>query len=168
MPLFHPKTLLDKTYEIGILIKGIDGTLEMLGGLLLLTISPHNLNRITDFLTQDALQENPHNFIATHIAHWGHNLATGHNLFAIVFLLTHGLVKVVLVTCLLLNKLWAYPWALAVLSLFLVYQVYLLITKPGFGMAVLSVLDVIIIGLIWREWQKVRSEPLAEPVKVEA
>jgi uncharacterized membrane protein len=157
MPLFHPKTLLDKTYEIGILIKGIDGVLELIGGLLVLVLNPHAINGIVSFLTQDALQENPHNFIATHIVKYGHHLSAGHNLFAAAFLLTHGLVKVVLVTCLLLNKHWAYPWAIGVLGLFLVYQVYLLITQPTFGMAFLTVLDIVIIGLIYREWQQIRA-----------
>jgi uncharacterized membrane protein len=159
MSLFKPRTLLDKAYEIGIIIKGIDGVLELIGGLLVLTISPHTVTGITNFLTQDALQENPHNFIAVHIARAGNHLAAGHNLFAAAFLLTHGLVKVVLVTCLLLNKLWAYPWALIVLGLFLVYQAYLLITQPGFGIAFLTVLDIIIIWLIYREWQQVKHRP---------
>jgi len=156
MPLFHPKTLLDKVYAIGIIIKGIDGVLELLGGILVLTISPHAINGLTNFLTQDALQGNPHNLIATHIARTGHHLAAGHNLFAAAFLLTH-----VLVTCLLLNKLWAYPWALGVLGLFLVYQIYLLVTQPSFAMACLSVFDAIIIWLIYREWQQVRRPAAA-------
>ncbi|HZL08182.1 MAG TPA: DUF2127 domain-containing protein [Candidatus Dormibacteraeota bacterium] len=156
MPLFHPKTLLDKAYEIGILIKGIDGVLELVGGALVLLLNPHTITNITNFLTQDALQENPHNIIATHVLKLGNHLAGGHNFFAAAFLLTHGLVKVVLVACLLLNKLWAYPWALGVLGLFLVYQAYLLVTKPTFGMAFLTVLDIVIIGLIYREWQQVR------------
>lgn len=158
MPLFHPKTLLDKTYEIGIIIKGIDGVLELIGGFLVLILSSHTITGITAFLTEDVLRDNPHNFIALRIQHAGHNLATGHTVFAAAFLLTHGLVKVVLVTCLLLNKLWAYPWALVVLTLFLIYQAYLLVTAPTFGMAFLTVLDVIIIWLVWREWQKVKAD----------
>ncbi|HSX45713.1 MAG TPA: DUF2127 domain-containing protein [Candidatus Saccharimonadia bacterium] len=159
MPLFKPQTLLDKTYEIGIIIKGIDGVLELVGGLLILFLSPTTIKGITEFLTQDALQENPHNFVVLRVQAAGHHLAAGEHLFAAAFLLTHGLVKVVLVTCLLLNKLWAYPWALGALGLFLVYQVYLLVTQPTFSMAFLSILDAIIIWLVWREWQKVRSKP---------
>jgi len=168
MPLFHPKTLLDKAYEIGIIIKGIDGTLELAGGILVLTLSPQSINSTTRFLTQSALQEDPHNFIATHIAHAGHSLAAGHNIFAALFLLTHGLVKVVLVICLLLNKLWAYPWALGALSLFLIYQIYQLITAPTFGMAFLTALDIIIIWLVYREWQKVRPVSLKPEVSQNA
>lgn len=161
MPWFHPKTLLDKTYEIGIILKGLNGSLELIGGILVLVLSSDTINGITDFLTADALQENPHNFIARHIEHAGHHLASGHTTFAAAFLLTHGLVKVVLVTCLLLNKLWAYPWALVTLTLFLVYQVFLLVTAPSFAMAFLTVLDILIIWLVWREWQKVKAEPVA-------
>lgn len=163
MSLFKPQTLLDKTYEIGILIKGIDGLLELTGGILVLALSPQTINGITAFLTEDALQENPHSFWALRLAKAGHHLASNGHVFAAAFLLTHGLVKVVLVTCLLLNKLWAYPWALGVLGLFLVYQVYLLVTQPTFSMAFLSVLDAIIIWLVWREWQKVRAGHPTKP-----
>lgn len=158
MAWFHPKTLLDKTYEIGILIKGIDGVFELIGGILVLTLSPDTILRVTNFFAQEFLESNPHNFIGNHIEHAGHHLASGQTTFAAAFLLTHGAVKVALVTALLLNKLWAYPWALVVLGLFLVYQVYLLITGPTFGMAFLTVLDAIIIYLVWREWKKIKTE----------
>ncbi len=157
MSLFRPQTLLDKSYEVGIIIKGIDGLLELAGGALVLILSSSQINGVTRFLTENELQQDPHDFIATHILKLGQHLASGHNIFAAAFLLTHGLVKVVLVTCLLLNKLWAYPWALVVLGLFLIYQAYQLITSPSFGMAFLSVLDAIIIWLVYREWQKVRT-----------
>jgi len=159
MTLFHPKTLLDKSYEAGIILKGVDGVLELVGGILVLMLSSNSINEFTRFLTQNELHEDPHDYIATHILKLGQHLASGHNIFAAVFLLTHGLVKVVLVVCLLLNKLWAYPWSLVILSLFLVYQIYQLVTAPTFGMAFLSVLDCIIVYLIFREWQKVRLKP---------
>lgn len=154
---FHPKTLLDKVYEIGLVVKGIDGTAELIGGILVLSLSPGFILTATKVLVSNELNENPHNFIALHILHGGQKLAAGHNFFAAAFLLTHGLVKVVLVICLLLNKIWVYPYALGVLTLFLVYQIYALITSPGFGMVVLTVLDVIIILLVWREWQQVKT-----------
>lgn len=155
---FKPKTLLDKAYEIGILIKGIDGLLELIGGFLLLALSSHTIIHLTHLLVDAELNENPHSFIGTHVLRAGMHLAQGHNLFAAFFLLTHGAVKVGLVACLLLNKPWAYPVGLIVLGLLLLYQIYQLITAPSFGMAFLSVLDVVIMWLIWREWQQVRAK----------
>lgn len=161
MDWFRPQSLLDKTYEIGIIVKGIDGILELVGGALVLILSPGAITGIANFLTEHELQQDPHDFIATHILRLSQHLTHGPNYFAAAFLLTHGAVKVFLVACLLLNKLWAYPWALGVLSLFLVYQLYQMVTKPTFTMAFLSVLDAVIIWLIYREWQKVRGQPPA-------
>jgi uncharacterized membrane protein len=160
---FHPQSLLDKTYEIGILIKGIDGALELLGALLLVVVPASAITRLTHFMVDTELAHEPNSFIATHVLHLGTTLAAGHNTFAILFLLTHGAVKVGLVVALLRQKLWAYPLALVALAGFLVYQVYLLITQATFGMAFLTVLDVVIIWLVWREWQKVRPPGSASP-----
>ena len=161
MPLkgkwFHPQTLLDKTYEIGLLIKGFDGTMELLGALFLLLVPSSAITRLTHFLVDTELNHDPHDFIATHVLHLGTKLAEGRHVFAILFLLTHGTVKVGLVVALLRQKLWAYPLALVALSAFLMYQIYLLITQTTFGMAFLTVLDAAIIWLVWREWEKVRG-----------
>jgi uncharacterized membrane protein len=153
MAWFHPKTLLDKTYEIGIIIKGFDGTVELIGGFLVLFLSPNSIHGIVRFLTERSLQENPHGYFSNHIVKIGFDLTHGSHIFAALFLITHGLVKVVLVTCLLLNKMWAYPWALGALWAFLIYQIYLLATNPTFFMAFLFVLDAIIIYLVGREWK---------------
>jgi uncharacterized membrane protein len=155
---FHPRTLLDKTYEIGILIKGFDGAMELLGALLLLVVPGRVINSLTHWLVDTELNHDPRDFIATHVLHFGTHLAQGHNTFAVLFLLTHGAVKVGLVLALLRQKHWAYPLALIALIAFLVYQVYLLVTQTTFGMAFLTVLDTIIIWLVWREWQKVKAE----------
>ena len=161
MKFFHPRTLLDKFYEVGIIIKGIDGAFELLGGLAVLLIPRSTILHLTNVLTRNELANDPHDFLARHLAHAGHSLATGSHWFAAAFLLTHGIVKVGLVTALLLQKLWAYPWALVLLGLFLIYQIYLLVVHPTFGMGFLSVLDAIIIWLVWREWQHVRAKPAA-------
>jgi uncharacterized membrane protein len=165
MNWFKPQSLLDKTYEIGIIIKGIDGTIELLAGFAILLLSPHAITSLTHFFDNVLSFDGNLNIITAHIEKTGGSLASGHTLFAAAFLITHGLVKVVLVTCLLLNKLWAYPWALVILSIFTIYQGHLLVTKPTFGMLFLTVLDVAIIYLIYREWQQVRhkSTPATSP-----
>ncbi|HSX33656.1 MAG TPA: DUF2127 domain-containing protein [Candidatus Saccharimonadales bacterium] len=159
MAWFHPKSLLDKTFEIGIILKGLNGAAELIGGLLLAVVPGHAIMHLTRWLTSSELNDEPHDFVATHILRYGTELAQGHNLFVILFLLTHGLVKVGLVIALLRQKLWAYPWALVALTVFLGYQIYLLIVHPTIAMGFLCVLDTVIIWLVWREWQKVKSPP---------
>jgi uncharacterized membrane protein len=62
-----------------------------------------------------------------------------------------------LVIALLRNKLWAFPWMVAVLLAFIAYQVYLIILGPSPGLVALTVVDVFIVGLTWREYRKQRG-----------
>ena len=50
---------LDQAFLIGIILKGLDGLLELVGGLLLLVISPAAIDRVTRALTQHELSEDP-------------------------------------------------------------------------------------------------------------
>jgi uncharacterized membrane protein len=159
MAWFHPKSLLDKTYEIGIIVKGIDGFFELLAGLLLVAVPPRFITGFARSLTKGELVEDPHSFVANHVVSYGHSLAGGAHVFAAAFLLTHGVIKLFIVVCLLRNKLWAYPVGVVAFSLFIVYQLYQMLYKPSFGMAFLTILDGFIIWLIWREWHKQKAKP---------
>ena len=55
---------LDKTFKIGLVLKGLDGILEVAGGILLLFLSPHAIEHIARTLTAHELSEDPHDFIA--------------------------------------------------------------------------------------------------------
>jgi len=63
-------------------------------------------------------------------------------------------VKIVLVAALLKNKLWAYPWMIAFLGAFIVYQAYRLTFKLSFGLAALTIFDIFIAWLTFREYRK--------------
>ena len=83
-------------------------------------------------------------------------------LFGAVYLLAHGLVKVVLVVALVLNKLWAYPWMIVVLLLFITYQLYRIVLNPTAGLIGLTIFDIAIVALTWREYQQQRQSDHAE------
>src|SRR6266536_5673896 len=151
---FRPNDLLDRTFEVGIILKGLDGALEVLGGLLLLLVSPAAINRITTTLTQHELSEDPRDFIATHLLKTAHGLTGSAVHFGAYYLLSHGMVKVVLVVALLKNKLWAYPWMIAFLAAFIGYQAYRLTFKLSFGLVALTVFDLFIAWLTFREYRK--------------
>lgn len=158
MSWFKPKDLLDRTYEVGILLKGIDGVFELLGALFLALINPQTVDRVMRFITRPELAKDPNDLIATHILRYSQELAHGHNGFAIAFLFSHGIVKVILVISLLRNQLWAYPFGIITLTLFTLYQLYLLASHATLGMILLTILDIFIIWLIWREWQRQRQK----------
>lgn len=160
MTWFKPRDLLDRTFEIGIVIKGLDGILETIGGLLLLAVSPSTINELVARLTQHELSEDPNDFVASRLLHYAHGLTVT---FAAIYLLSHGVVKIVLVAALLRNQVWAYPWMIAVLVLFIGYQLYRIVLSPTAGLVVLTVFDAAVALLTWREWRKLQPRQPSAP-----
>jgi uncharacterized membrane protein len=155
--VFRPRNWLDRVFAVGIVGKGLDGAAELVGGLLLLFVSPARIRQLAASWTHEELSEDPHDLIATHVLHTAHGL-TGHAvLFGAAYLLVHGIVKIVLVVALLLNKLWAYPWMIAVLLLFIAYQLYRIVLHPTAGLIGLTIFDVVIVALTWREYHEQRQ-----------
>lgn len=158
---------LDKTFDITLILKGLDGLLELIGGILLILISPATIDRVAHWLTQHELSEDPHDFIAHHLLKLTANL---HNTqtFGALYLLSHGLVKVIIVIGLLRREHWAYYVAFVFLGGLVIYQVYRMTFAPSAGLALLTVFDLFIIWLTWREYLRMRaqraaSEPRAAP-----
>jgi len=60
-------------------------------------------------------------------------------------------VKVTLVIALPRNKLWAYPWMIAVLVALIAYQVFLIVLSPTWGWIAPTAFDVLIVVLTWRD-----------------
>jgi uncharacterized membrane protein len=154
---FRPQDLLDRAFLVGIILKGLDGVLEVFGGLLLLVVSPETIAGLVKSLTQHELSEDPHDFLATHLIHVTGGLTGASLRFGAAYLLVHGVIKIVLVAALLRNQLWAYPWTIAFLIAFIVYQLYRLTFAPSAGLVGLTVFDAIVTWLAIREYQKQRA-----------
>lgn len=154
--------LLDTTFNITLLLKGLDGLLELVGGILLIVVSPQTIDHFAHRLTQHELSQDPHDFVAHHLLRLTANL---HNTqtFGAAYLLTHGLVKIVIVIGLLRREHWAYYVAFVFLGGFVVYQIYRMTYAPSAGLALLTVFDLFIIWLTWREYQRMRSERARSP-----
>ncbi len=159
---FHPRTLLDRTFEIGIILKGLDGVIELIGAVLVTFVPAHTILHIASTLTANELAEDPNDFIAGHIVQYANELAGKDKWFAALFLLSHGLIKVVLVVGLLRTLAWAYPFAFVTLGAFVMYQTWLLMHHFTVGMLLLTLFDLFIIWLTWREYQKFKVERLKQ------
>ena len=66
------------------------------------------------------------------------------------------MIKVFLVVSLFLGRLWAYPTAIAIFALFIVYQMYRYYLDPSLAMVALTILDVIVIVLTWFEYRRLK------------
>ncbi len=134
--------------SFNVIIKGVDGALETIGGVLFLFISRPALNRLVIHLTRPELLENPDDLIANSLRQAFNHLSVGGKLFGSIYLLVHGAVKIFLVICLLRDKLWAFPAAIGVNVAFVIYQTYRLGTHFSWTLLFLTALDALIIFLI--------------------
>ena len=152
-------------FRLGVILKGLDGVLEMAGGIALWLVSPGSIIRWVGLLTQDEIARNRHDVIAHHLRLAVGSLVSGKHFLAL-YLLAHGIVKIFVVVALLNNRLWAYPVAIGVFSGFIVYQLYRFTLGGSAGLVVLSAFDLIVIGLIWMEYRarKPGPRPLREAV----
>jgi len=58
-----------QAFDVGVVLKGIDGILEILGGLFLLIVPLSDLRRFLIWVTGHELSEDKKDFIATHLVH---------------------------------------------------------------------------------------------------
>jgi uncharacterized membrane protein len=153
---FHAQSRFDQIFEYSLIIKGISGALELLGAFLLFFIRPEQIHGFIVVITQKELLKDPNDHIANLLLHATTNIRHGSVIFAIIYLLIHGIIKLVAVIGILTQQLWAYPFSLITLGLLTIYQLYSIYEKPSIGMVLLTLFDVFILWLIWREYKQVR------------
>lgn len=153
MPLFHAENRLDRAFEISLLLKGIDGLFETLSGLVFLFIHPGFILRIAHGI----VGYHPHNFITVHFLKWATDFGKGAAIFAALYLLSHGLIKLVLIYAIIREQLWAYLGLIIVTALFVVYQIYHMIAHGlTFSYVALTLFDFLVIYLTSKEYGRQR------------
>jgi len=152
------KKILHQFFKISILIKGIDGALEILGGIFLSLVSPLKISALILWLTRHELAEDPKDFIANYLTGIAHNLSLNAQFFGALYLLSHGLIKIILISSLWKRRLWAYPISLIFFFLFCAYQIYRYNYSHEIWLIILTIFDVFVILLTWMEWKRLKQE----------
>lgn len=143
--------IIHRIFFWGVLLKAFDGVVEVLGGAALLFTG--TLTNFAEALIRNELLEDPHDFLAVHLQHTLPAFLAQSGWFASLYLVSHGIIKIVLVAGLLRDKLWAYPSAIVVFTLFIVYQIYRYLYTHSVFLILLTVLDLMVIWLTWHEYR---------------
>jgi uncharacterized membrane protein len=150
--------LAHRIFWIGIFFKALNGLLETASGLVLLVIGNQTIVHLTYTLVRPELAEDPNDWIANKLLSSALHLTSDARLFAIIYLLVHGIVKLVIVVAIWFSKLWASWLAGVVFSLFVVYQVARFAVTHSLMMLFLTVVDLVIIALLPPEHHRVVME----------
>lgn len=139
-------------FTLSIALKGIDGVLELIGGLVFIILKKqHIINILSRFFHYD-LFNIPNQTILKWVTYISNGLTTNIKIFISVVLICSGFIKILLSVSLLLRKLIAFPIALGFLVVLFIYQMAQMFYTPSLFLNFFNFFDAIVILVIWREY----------------
>ena len=125
-------------FEISLVLKGLHALIECVGGVALYFISTAQIAHWVALLTQNELTEDPRDAVANFLLAGARHLSIGTESLYAWYLVSHGIVNLLLVVGLLMGLLWAYPASLVALSGFILYQLYRFSFTHSLGLIALT------------------------------
>ncbi|MDB5237401.1 MAG: hypothetical protein JWL88_503 [Parcubacteria group bacterium] len=141
-------------YLISIILKGLISLNETITGIALLFIPASLFLAFTEWVSNYVPTSG---FVGSHIAAELQSFTTGTSHFLAFYLLSRGAIKLIIIIALLMKKLWAYPALLIVMTGFLIYQAYQIATTGSLIVVGITLLDLVVMYFVWREWRIVRA-----------
>jgi uncharacterized membrane protein len=142
-----------RAFDAAVLLKGLNGLLEIAGGVALTLATNASILRWVQLFTRSELSEDPRDFIANSLVHWAETFGQDSRIYVAAYLVLHGAAKITLAGLLLHGTKWAYPAAAGFISLFVAYAGYRLSFGWSLPLAAIVVLDVFTLWIIGREWR---------------
>jgi uncharacterized membrane protein len=148
-----PSRLLHEAFEASLILKGLFALVETLSGLGLYFIGNATIKAVVDWLTRNELVEDPGDLLARAAMRAAEGLSVDTQHFFAFYMASHGVVKLAMVAALAARVTWAYPVSIVVLFGFIAYQVHRYMVSPSVALILLTVFDLVVIALIWREYR---------------
>jgi uncharacterized membrane protein len=137
-------------------IKGIDGVIETLLGLLILVVGPDKLFLIVLHFTTPELRNNPDSHVAKAVQSGAAGL-TAIGAFAIFYLLIHGVLKAGIAINLLRGNRWIFAPAVLILGGFVVYLGYRTAQHWSAWSLSFALFDLFTLALVINEWRQPKT-----------
>jgi uncharacterized membrane protein len=149
------RTDLHRVFTLWVLLKALGGLIQVFFAAALMAF---RLGTLQQWLAAEAGWVQARGLAWLDLSRAGSGeISSGTQRYAALYLLVHGLSKIVLSICLLKNQRWAYPASMAALLAFVIFQSYQLCLGYSFGLALLTLYDTILMWLIWMEYQAVKK-----------
>ena len=143
-------------FVVSVLFKGVHALIEIVGGIALYLVSTATIVGVIQRYSHDELIEDKNDWVATQLLQFAQTFSVAEHHFYAFYLLSHGIVKSVLVYGLLKERLWAYPASFAVFGAFIAYQLYRYTFTHDIGLILLSIFDAFVIYLAVHEYRLLR------------
>jgi uncharacterized membrane protein len=155
--LFKEKNL-HFIFEISLIVKGVHALIEIISGVIIFFINKTIITLFVVAITHDELLEDPKDFIAHYLIKSAQHFSVSAQHFVAFYLVSHGIIKLVLVVELFRKKLWAYPASIMVFSIFIIYQTYRFTITYSWWLIVFTILDMVVIWLTIHEYHSMKKQ----------
>jgi uncharacterized membrane protein len=155
---YNEQGVLHKAFILGVLLKGLNAVLQIAGGAALLLVPPETVISWLTQMTPEKYLMDPDSILVKTVLDFGDYCTTEGKIFLSVYLLSHGIMKMIVIGFLLLGYRWAYPAMGILLIGFIVYQVYKYSFTHSYWLIWLTVLDLFLLFLTWMEYRHVKEE----------
>ena len=145
-----------RLFEVGIFVKFLHAILQFLVAPALFLIKPTSIQNLITSVTAPERREDPQDILVNFLLDNTHHLSPATIHFAALYLFVSAVVNLVLVYGLYKQKLRAYPFAIATLFFFVIYQLQSFAQSHSPWMLVLSAYDLTLAYLIFREFTRLR------------
>jgi uncharacterized membrane protein len=152
------KSFVHRAFWLSLFLKGMDGALQLLGGIVVILFEPGTLGKVYRYLTRFLLGKSSHNAEADFIRDAAHSFHISIEVLVCIYLLSHGIIKVLLVYGLLKEKLWVFPAALVGFGFFLALEIYRIGEHFYWAILILMCIDVFVVSMVILEWKKVKAQ----------
>jgi uncharacterized membrane protein len=147
-------------YLVTLAVKGFDGGLETLAGLVIWLTGPQRIYRWVVRVTAPELFDGSHVAAVHAIRNGAEHLATTGAHFVEFYLVVHGLLKLALVIVLLRGGgRWIFPFGTLILLGFITYMSWRLQEQWSNWLLGFALFDVFTLALVLNEWVKCTREP---------
>lgn len=151
-----------KFFKFSLIIKGLDGVLDVTSGLILFFSVTNPLVRIPSALFHHELIKDPQDFIANYFINASQNILPTTATFIAWYLLVHGLIKIGLSLALFSKNYRLYQIAGIILILSISYQFYRFTHTHSLLLLLVTVYDLMIMVMLCFEAKNLK---LKTPVK---
>ncbi len=147
-------------FDVTLILKGLHALVEIVGGFLLYVTSTATIVKIVSFFVADEIKEDPRDTFSNYFIHLAQQFSGSSKTFAILYLVIHGIINSIILFGLWKEKMWSYPVSLIILALSIPYQLYRFTFTHSILLVALSVLDIVVIFLVWHEYGVVKKKLL--------
>src|SRR5512146_2194178 len=148
-------------FNLALLLKAVNGGLEILVGFLVFVTPPSLVLTMVEFITGGELSQDPNDPIASALASAAQSFAVHTHYFLTLYLVLHGVVKILLVIGIFAGKKIAYPLFMLALAIFGAYETYRGFARSETLLQVFAVFDFSLLLLTAYEYRRRYPAPPA-------